>query len=49
MKWRRVDGTKKGAPAGVDRDVSDIEGVKRVSNIRGKSQKKQHMIWGCRS
>ena len=47
-KWRRVDGTKNGAPTGVYRDVSDVEGGERGVNGRGVRRQKRHAARGCR-
>ena len=35
-KWRRMNGTKKGAPTGVDRNISDVEDSKRGRTDRGR-------------
>ena len=35
-KWQRMNGTKKGSPTGVDRDVSDAEEGERGANRQGK-------------
>ena len=47
-KWLRTDGTKKGTPTGVDRDVSEVEGSKRGVNGREKRRQKRHEVQGCR-
>ena len=47
-KWRRVDGTKKGAHTGVYREVSDVEGGERGVNGRGERRQKRHAARGCR-
>ena len=47
-KWIRVDGTKKGSPTGVYRDVSDVEGGERGVNGRGVRRQKRHAARGCR-
>ena len=46
-QWR-MDGTKKGAPTGVDRDIGVIEGGDRGANGKGKRRKKWYAEWGCR-
>ena len=47
-KWQRVDITKKGAPTGVYRYVSDVEGGERGATGKGKGCQKRHAAWGCR-
>ena len=47
-KWRRVDGTKKGAHTGVYREVSDVEGGDRGVNGRRERRQKRHAARGCR-
>ena len=47
-KWRRMDGTTKGSPPGVDRDVRNVEGRKGSEKRRGKRRQKRHMARGYR-